>query len=316
MKHSTIPTVLSLGLGLLASIAGAVEMAVVSSSISLRRDDCYNFQVPIAIAEVDPDSENDRDFECYFYAHRVHAGWWIPAIRTPGIALCAWHEDGTTLNTCPVGPGDKPSLNRYPWCPRSRWLTQMRSLGQFTTGLPESGYGAGVPSTTACVTGPPRNHCISHTRAEGSRNTNSGTLRAVSGSPSSLRESRFDTLSDEVDSALSVVYRELEEVPLLRKPVADLEHKMASLRQDLSVYKNEIALSKRTGSANDVKGSTARNNDLERENTDLRAQLEKPDQTLKEWKEKLVGKPGNELISRNTALQSSPMCYSLEPYLS
>ncbi|KAL5049193.1 hypothetical protein BDW71DRAFT_204942 [Aspergillus fruticulosus] len=69
MKPSTLQTVLSLSLGLLVSTANAVEMAVVSSSISVRRNDCYNFQVPIAIAEVDPDSEGNRDFECYFYAY-------------------------------------------------------------------------------------------------------------------------------------------------------------------------------------------------------------------------------------------------------
>lgn len=66
----------------------------------------------------------------------------------------------------------------------------------------------------------------------------SGHLKTASlpSSSSSLRKSRFNTLSDEVTSALSVVYRELEEVPLLRKTVADLEQKMAGLRQELSIY--------------------------------------------------------------------------------
>ncbi|KAL4998337.1 hypothetical protein BDV10DRAFT_167326 [Aspergillus recurvatus] len=49
-------------------------MAVVSSSISIRRNDCFNFQLPIAIAEVDPDSESRRDFECYFYAEEGCSG--------------------------------------------------------------------------------------------------------------------------------------------------------------------------------------------------------------------------------------------------
>ncbi|KAL4775439.1 hypothetical protein BDW60DRAFT_143542 [Aspergillus nidulans var. acristatus] len=118
------------------------------------------------------------------------------------------------------------------------------------------------------------------------------TTAPLSSSSSSLRKSRFNTLSDEVDSALSVVYRELEEVPLLRKTVADLEHKMAGLRQELSIYKNEIALSRRMGGGNDMKGLTAKKNDLERENADLRAQLEKSNQALKEWKEKLAGMLG------------------------
>lgn len=99
-------------------------------------------------------------------------------------------------------------------------------------------------------------------------------------------------VSDEVDSALSVVYRELEEVPLLRKTVADLEQKMAGLRQELSIYKNEIALSRRMGGGNDMKGLAAKKNDLERETEDLRAQLEKSNKALKEWKEKLAGMLG------------------------
>ncbi|KAL3438228.1 hypothetical protein BDV09DRAFT_160202 [Aspergillus tetrazonus] len=108
------------------------------------------------------------------------------------------------------------------------------------------------------------------------------TAAPLSLSSSSLRKSRFNTLSDEVDSALSIVYRGLEEVPLLRKTVADLEQKMAGLRQELSIYKNEIALSRRMGGGNDMKGLAAKKNDLERENADLRAQLEKSNKALKE----------------------------------
>ncbi|KAL4748134.1 hypothetical protein BDW72DRAFT_159600 [Aspergillus terricola var. indicus] len=118
------------------------------------------------------------------------------------------------------------------------------------------------------------------------------TAPLSSSSLSALRKSRFNTLSDEVDFALSVVYRELEEVPLLRKTVADLEHKMASLRQELSIYKNEIALSRIMGGGNEMKGLAARKNDLERENADLRAQLDKSNQALKEWKKKLAGMLG------------------------
>ncbi|KAL4998336.1 hypothetical protein BDV10DRAFT_167325 [Aspergillus recurvatus] len=224
----------------------------------------------------------------------------------------------------PLGPDDKPKLDRYSWRPQILMAHTNAPPGTtyetslFTSARPDSGNSTGVPSTTACVTGAAMQLLQSTdtglsngtTRgAEGSCFESPAALRAASGSvPSasatSLRKSRFNTLSDEVDSALSIVYRELEEVPLLHKTVADLESKIASLRQELSIYKNEIALSKRMGGGSGVKGLTARKNDLERENasvfsqqsavatTDLRAQLEKSNQMLKEWKEKLAGMLG------------------------
>ncbi|KAL5049200.1 hypothetical protein BDW71DRAFT_204949 [Aspergillus fruticulosus] len=240
---------------------------------------------------------------------------WVVDPQDPGTWYCpvcvarGW-DDHKHLPR--LGPDDKPNLDRYPWCPQILTAHVNAPPGTtyetspFTSARPDSGNSAYVPSPTACMTGTATqlpqltNAAISKGEArsaDGSQNTDSRALRAAPGSApsptaSSLRKSRFNTLSDEVDSALSVVYRELEKVPLLRKTVADLESKMAGLRQELSIYKNEVALSKRMGGGNDVKGLTARKNDLERENADLRAQLEKSNQALKEWKEKLAGMLG------------------------
>ncbi|RDW86934.1 uncharacterized protein DSM5745_03576 [Aspergillus mulundensis] len=135
-----------------------------------------------------------------------------------------------------------------------------------------------------------------------SRNNNTGTpvpapppapppasVPAASASLPSWRKSRFDILSGEVGTALSVVYRELEEIPLLRRTAEELESKLSGMRQDVNIYKNEIALLKRMGGGTQMTTVTARKNDLERENVELRSQLEKSDQALREWKGKLAG---------------------------
>ncbi|KAL4817888.1 hypothetical protein BDW67DRAFT_18664 [Aspergillus spinulosporus] len=219
-----------------------------------------------------------------------------------------------------LGPEDYPKLVRYPWSPQGytahpeappgstlESCLVLRYLKTDAAALAWASAQATIPNPDApsqlplaaevhwasiAVSNSTVNDIVRDAFASASA-SGSGhlTTAPLSSSSSSLRKSRFNTLSDEVDSALSVVYRELEEVPLLRKTVADLEHKMAGLRQELSIYKNEIALSRRMG-GNGMKGLTARKNDLERENADLRAQLEKSNQALKEWKEKLAGMLG------------------------
>ncbi|KAL4907899.1 hypothetical protein BDW74DRAFT_148189 [Aspergillus multicolor] len=132
------------------------------------------------------------------------------------------------------------------------------------------------------------------------RNTSNATLVPAptpapvlaSTPPASLlswRKSRFDILSGEVGAALSVVYRECEEVPLLRRTAEELETKMSSLQQEVNIYKNEMQLLKKSSSGTQITKVTSRKNHLERENVELRKQLENSEQALKQWKGKLAG---------------------------
>ncbi|KAE8154597.1 hypothetical protein BDV25DRAFT_147546 [Aspergillus avenaceus] len=123
------------------------------------------------------------------------------------------------------------------------------------------------------------------------------------------RKSRFNTLPQEVDSALWVVYRELESVPLLRQRITDLESGMSSLRQELNISRNEVALSRKIverarssemeleklkkgaanqlTAANEVETLKTRNQELETEVARMHAELGASTKTLEEWKQKL-----------------------------
>lgn len=127
--------------------------------------------------------------------------------------------------------------------------------------------------------------------------------------PSAPRKSRFNTLPEEVDSALWVVYRELESVPLLRQNISDLQFQLSSLRQELSIRRNELALTKRVvekgraaeielqkyrekavnrqASTEDTEATRARNRELESELKNTRNELEYANKTLQSWKQKL-----------------------------
>ncbi|KAI9040764.1 uncharacterized protein KD926_007707 [Aspergillus affinis] len=125
----------------------------------------------------------------------------------------------------------------------------------------------------------------------------------------SRRKSRFDTLSPQVESALWVLYRELESVPLAQRRIADLENEMAQLRQEVRIRRNEIELTRASGSqvrvlreevqklktdlasreaaVEETKGLKARNRELEVELERSRAEVEESARTLAEWKKKL-----------------------------
>ncbi|KAF5016136.1 hypothetical protein F66182_12284, partial [Fusarium sp. NRRL 66182] len=66
---------------------------------------------------------------------------------------------------------------------------------------------------------------------------------------SHARKSKFATLSSEVDSALWVLYRELESVTSLRQRIGELESEIVKLRQDVSIRDNQLILSRRSISA-------------------------------------------------------------------
>lgn len=126
---------------------------------------------------------------------------------------------------------------------------------------------------------------------------------------SAPRKSRFNTLPEEVDSALWVVYRELESAPLLRQTISDLQFEMSSLRQELSIRQNELALNRklvekgraaeielqrhRAEAANrhamteETEALKAKNRELETELENTRNQLENATKTLQGWKQKL-----------------------------
>ncbi|ODM18441.1 hypothetical protein SI65_06312 [Aspergillus cristatus] len=127
--------------------------------------------------------------------------------------------------------------------------------------------------------------------------------------PSAPRKSRFNTLPEEVDSALWVVYRELESVPLLRQNISDLQFQISSLRQELSIRQNELALTKRVvakgraaelelqkyreeaanrqASTEETEALKAENRELELELKNTRNELKNSTKALQGWKQKL-----------------------------
>lgn len=143
--------------------------------------------------------------------------------------------------------------------------------------------------------------------------TANGTQRTTvpreSAAPFAPRKSRFNTLPEEVDSALWVVYRELESVPFLRQNISDLQFQISSLRQELSIRQNELALAKRVvekgraaeielqkyweeaanrqASTDDTEALKAKNRELESELKNTRNELESANKTLQGWKQKL-----------------------------
>lgn len=128
---------------------------------------------------------------------------------------------------------------------------------------------------------------------------------------SHARKSRFTTLSSEVDSALWVLYRELESATSLRQRIVELEAEVVKLRQDVSIRDNQIILSQRTAQASspvsqaeleqlrtkaakwDASGHEleqlrGKNDALEQSLRDARAECASKDEALNEWKGRLA----------------------------
>ncbi|KAF7592423.1 hypothetical protein BBP40_000271 [Aspergillus hancockii] len=126
-----------------------------------------------------------------------------------------------------------------------------------------------------------------------------------SASESTLRKSRFNTLPQEVDSALWVLHCELESVPLLRQKVSGLETEISRLHQEVNIQRNEIALTRQIGeraraleaelhklkaeaaATDETEILKARNQELELKVAHMHSQLEVSTKTLQEWKQKL-----------------------------
>ncbi|CRG88889.1 hypothetical protein PISL3812_05924 [Talaromyces islandicus] len=128
---------------------------------------------------------------------------------------------------------------------------------------------------------------------------------------SHARKSRFTTLSSEVDSALWVLYRELESATSLRQRIADLEAEVVKLRQDVSIRDNQIILSQRSAPkaasvsqaeleelrikaakwdacVPELEHLRARNDALEQSLRDARSECVSKDEALNEWKGRLA----------------------------
>ncbi|KAI8719747.1 hypothetical protein NCS52_00756300 [Fusarium sp. LHS14.1] len=129
---------------------------------------------------------------------------------------------------------------------------------------------------------------------------------------SSARKSRFNTLPTEVDSALWVVYRELENGTMLQTKVTNLERDVTRLNQIVQMHMNETlaaggVISKLRAELKAVRREAAdrqadfgekqrleaRNKELELEVAGTRKQLEAANKTLLEWKQQLTALIGD-----------------------
>lgn len=143
----------------------------------------------------------------------------------------------------------------------------------------------------------------------------SSAAQGLSIMDSHARKSKFATLSTEVDSALWVLYRELESVTSLRQRIGELEAEVVKLRQDVSIRDNQIILSRRSlpSSTNlpggisqaevdrlrvqatrgeeairEMESIRTRNKELEKDLKEARDECAAKDTTLNEWKNRLA----------------------------
>ncbi|KAL4882963.1 hypothetical protein BJY04DRAFT_185492 [Aspergillus karnatakaensis] len=119
------------------------------------------------------------------------------------------------------------------------------------------------------------------------------------------RKSRYNTLSEDVESALTVLYRELEKIPFLEQKITDLESELSRLNQEVRIQRNELALSRRmnvsttelqrlrmeAAGKQDAEDKAAqlqsKNEELEAQLAELRDQSTKSNQSLQDLKQKL-----------------------------
>ncbi|CAH0054555.1 unnamed protein product [Clonostachys solani] len=127
--------------------------------------------------------------------------------------------------------------------------------------------------------------------------------------PAVTRRSRYTTLPTEVDSALRVLYSELETAAELRQQIGGLEGQVIQLRQDLSLRDRELQMtqkalqsarasqselaqlrqeaSQRQGSMEEATTLRAEKQQLEEELKSTRTQMDEMSKTLQQWKQKL-----------------------------
>ncbi|KAH8424851.1 uncharacterized protein LDX57_002595 [Aspergillus melleus] len=258
-----------------------------------------------------------RCFECYQEGGTPGLGNLDPC---PTCRL-VYHEackpqDGCWVSSQPQGPQqDDVPLRRWfcPICVNRGWHVTPPVLTPPQSPVLRPVTPAPVPAAVVPV-------CEGGLRAENVEATSctadSGKGRQIDtdtekekATDASRRKSRFDTLSPQVESALWVLYRELESVPLAQRRIANLENEMAQLRQEVRIQRNEIELTRASGSqvrvlreevqrlkmelasrdaaVEEAEGLKARNSDLEVELGRSRAEVEESARTLAEWKKKL-----------------------------
>ncbi|KAJ5116829.1 hypothetical protein N7456_001177 [Penicillium angulare] len=159
-------------------------------------------------------------------------------------------------------------------------------------------------------------HSASHpvTELNGS-STSKQTRPGASTRKPAARKSRFTTLSNDVDSALRVLYSELESIPLLRQQISELQFDNTRLHQDLSICRNEVALSRggiektrrleaevtrlkaeiadQHKETHETETLRTANEGLKTEVETIQRQLEDSNKTLAEWKNKLLNLVGD-----------------------
>ncbi|OAX79275.1 hypothetical protein ACJ72_06404 [Emergomyces africanus] len=116
------------------------------------------------------------------------------------------------------------------------------------------------------------------------------------------RRSRYQTVSNEVDDALSTIYRELETGVELQSRMRDLQARVSFLEQELNIANGRVALSRQEVAAkympevkclhNQLCMERNTNARLAEENNKLKVQMEELSMTdrsqeLEEWKRKL-----------------------------
>ncbi|KAF4462181.1 hypothetical protein FALBO_11007, partial [Fusarium albosuccineum] len=129
------------------------------------------------------------------------------------------------------------------------------------------------------------------------------------------RKSRFSTLPADIDSALRVLYGELETATELRQQVTRLETETTQLRQELDLRKKELVLaqkaaemarssqaeitrlrsevSERQAAVDEIATLRAEKQELEAELQNSRDQVNKMTQTLQDWRRSLTGLIGD-----------------------
>ncbi|KKA25823.1 hypothetical protein T310_0134, partial [Rasamsonia emersonii CBS 393.64] len=221
-------------------------------------------------------------------------------------------QPGTTPATTDSGPGNQQALSILAEISRS--MSQgmpSKSTSEPVTSAPSSQTAASSPR-------PPGRPVSTSTSSRRNDSTvpPSSTSQNFSLLDSHARKSRFATLSTEVDSALWVLYRELENAMTLRQHVAELEAEIVKLRQDVSIRDNQIILSQRAAAqagripqadlerlrmqaakaeaaAREIEELRAKNEALEKELKEAKAEKAAMSETLNEWKEKLINLIGN-----------------------
>ncbi|KAF9889621.1 hypothetical protein FE257_007129 [Aspergillus nanangensis] len=213
---------------------------------------------------------------------------------SPHDALCyeGWHTD-PPLITPPPSPG-------------------LNAIGR--DGSPGILSNQGIQASEQLIAHARPPPVLGHPQNTAPDQQNSSTQRRAPRAPptgmaATARKSRFNTLPSEVDTALWVVYRELEGVPLLRQSVSDLESQVARLRQENNIQRNELALcrgatgraqisdlelqklrteaAERQAAIEETAACKALNQQLQLDRDNLRSQLETTTKTLDEWKQKL-----------------------------